>query len=86
MWPWLVGAVTVILFFYFRSKVHSEEEAKLPEDRAPGFGPKISLFEAARGYFSHSVSWLLLVAWLAVFTFRIVVGQWSIYDLSLIHI
>ena len=86
MWPWLVGAVTALLFLYFRSKVHTEEDAKLPEDKEPGFGPKITLSEAARGYFSHSVSWLLLVAWVIVFFVRIYVGQWSIYDLGVIAV
>ena len=82
MWPWLVGATTVILFIYFRCRVHTEEDAKLPEDRVPGFGPKITLLEAARGYFSFSVSWLLLVAWLIAISLRIFVGQWSVYDLG----
>ena len=84
MWPWLVGATTVVLFFYFRSKVHTEEDAKLPEDKVPGFGPKITLFEAAQGYFSHSVSWLLLVAFLIAVSYRLYVGQWSLYDLGII--
>jgi len=81
---WIVAIFGIILFLYLRANTHTVEDARPSPDQAPGFGPQISLAQAAKGYFSHLISWLLVIAWTTALTLRIYVGQWSIYDLAII--
>ena len=84
MLVWVIAGFSIALFLYLRANTPTIEEARPSPDQAPGFGPQISLAQAAKGYFSHLISWLLAIAWVIAIGFRIYVGQWSIYDLAIV--
>ena len=87
MWIWVVGVVGVVLFFYFRGQTISEYDAEILEEQVPGFGPKIDLLTAARGYLSFPISWCLLLGTIAAWAWRVQLGnfsQWDIITVALI--
>ena len=86
MLVWVIAGVATILFLYLRANTYTVEDARPSPDQLPGFGPQISLRQAARGYFSHLISWMLLIAWTMTLGFRIYVGQWSVYDLAVVAV
>lgn len=86
MWVWVIAGFAIALFLYLRANTHTVEDARPGPDQVPGFGPQISLTQAAQGYFSHLISWLLVTACVIAMTLRIYVGQWSIYDLVVVAV
>jgi len=84
MLVWVIAGFSIALFLYLRANTHTVEDARPSPDQVPGFGPQISLTQAARGYFSHLISWLLVIGWTTALAFRIYVGQWSVYDLVVV--
>ena len=86
MMVWVIAGFAIALFLYLRANTHTVEDARPKPDQVPGFGPQISLTQAARGYFSHLISWLLLIACAVALATRVYVGQWSIYDLVVVAV
>ena len=84
MLVWVIAGVSIALFLYLRANAHTVEDARPGPDQQPGFGPQISLTQAAKGYFSHLISWLLLIAWLSALVFRVYVGESSVYDFAIV--
>jgi len=86
MLVWVITGLAIALFLYLRANTYTEEDAKPHPDQKPGFGPRISLAQAAKGYFGHLISWLLLIAWTTALVVRFYVGQWSIYDVAVVAV
>ena len=86
MWVWVIAVFSIALFLVLRAKTHTVEDARPKPGQVPGFGPQISLAQAAKGYFGHLISWMLLIAWALALAARIYVGQWSIYDLAVVAV
>lgn len=86
MWVWILSVCAIALFLYLRSQTYTEEEARLPADKSPGFGAQITLWAAAKGYFGHLISWLLVIAWITAIAIRLYVGQWSWYDVAVVAV
>ena len=84
MLAWVMVGFSIALFLYLRANTHTVEDARPSPDQVPGFGPQISLTQAASGYFSHLISWLLIIGWTMAMAFRIYIGDWSIYDLLVV--
>lgn len=57
----------------------TDEEA-LPRPDRRNFGPAISLVQAARGFFAHSVAWLLCIGAITAWCARVAFGSWSVWD------
>ncbi len=55
-------SVLMGIFFWTRAYTWTESEALPPEGKKPGFGSKISLFQAAKGMFQHGGPRVLVVA------------------------
>jgi hypothetical protein len=54
--------VLMVLFFWVRAYTWTEEQALPAKDKKPGFGPQITLFNAAKGLFDHSGPRVLVAA------------------------
>ncbi len=74
-------AVLMVLFFWVRAYTWTEEQALPAKDKKPGFGPQITLLNAAKGLFHHNGPRVLVGACVACLIARAMVVEFSWADL-----
>jgi sterol desaturase/sphingolipid hydroxylase (fatty acid hydroxylase superfamily) len=85
-WPWLVGYViaSTVVFMWLRKSSSTDEEAAQRLHAAHSFGAQTTLGPIAATFFRMSCPRLLALALAVVWTTRLVVGGWNLWDVAVV--
>jgi sterol desaturase/sphingolipid hydroxylase (fatty acid hydroxylase superfamily) len=85
-WPWFVGYViaSTVVFIWLRRHSSTDNEAVQSGHPRSGFGASTELGAIAASFFRLTCPRLLLAGLAAVWTIRLLVGQWSFWDAAVL--
>ena len=85
-WPWIVGYASsaFLIFLWLRRISSTDAQPIVPARNAHGFGEPTSLRSAGAQFLRLSCTLLLLLLVVAVWTARLIVGGWNLWDAPVI--
>jgi sterol desaturase/sphingolipid hydroxylase (fatty acid hydroxylase superfamily) len=85
-WPWVLGYIVAatIVFIALRRRSSTDEQAANAAHSSDGFGSSKSLAGIAAAFFRLTCPKLLLLLLATAWTARLLIGQWSPWDVAVV--